>query len=75
MVKTTYFLFFTLLFFSSISTTDAQDRYRVTAQAGVQILSSDHVTSADNEGNRTYVFGLGVSSRKVMNDVPVDFSL
>lgn len=63
------------LFIGFADQADAQDSYRVSAQAGFQVLNSDHVTTADNEGNQAWVFGLGVSSRRVINDLPFDFSL
>ncbi|CAN5325464.1 hypothetical protein BH23BAC3_BH23BAC3_29530 [soil metagenome] len=63
------------LFIGISEQANAQDSFRVSAQAGIQVLNSDHVTTADNEGNQAYVFGLGVSSRRVINEIPVDITL
>lgn len=52
----------------------AQESFRITGLPGYLLLNSDDVTVADNDGNQTWVFGLGLSNRQMINDAPFDFS-
>lgn len=58
-----------------ITDAEAQDQFRVSVQAGLQVLNNDVVTAANNEGNQAWVFGLGVSTKSTVGNVPVEYSL
>lgn len=58
-----------------ISKVNAQDQFRVSAQVGPQMLNSDVVSSADNAGNLAWVFALGVSTKRTIGNIPVEYSL
>lgn len=63
-----------VLLLSLISLAKAQESYRVTGSPGYLILNSDDVTADHNEGNQTWVFGIGMSTRRLINERLVDFS-
>ena len=60
-----------VLTFSDVS---AQENYRINAIPGYLILNTDEITLADNDGNQAWIFALGLSNRRMINEVPVDFS-
>lgn len=63
------------IFCISISSpASAQENYRVTAMPAYLILNTDEVTLANNDGNQAWKYGIGLSNRRMINEVPVDFS-